>query len=128
MKIRLFNGLPIIEVLFAYQHESVLLPNVLLDTGCAVTIFDIDLIEPTGLTIDPVKGRAVRMYGIGGQSELSFQQSIHSLTLNHHVLDNFVVQLGQTKEPYGFDGILGVDFLSTLQLNIDFKYMVVRKP
>ncbi|QDH23678.1 hypothetical protein FFV09_05600 [Saccharibacillus brassicae] len=102
--------------------------NVLLDTGCAVTIFDIDLIEPTGLTIDPVKGRAVRMYGIGGQSELSFQQSIHSLTLNHHVLDNFVVQLGQTKEPYGFDGILGVDFLSTLQLNIDFKYMVVRKP
>lgn len=68
------------------------------------------------------------MYGIGGQSELSFQQSIHSLTLNHHVLDNFVVQLGQTKEPYGFDGILGVDFLSTLQLNIDFKYMVVRKP
>lgn len=55
MKIRLVNGLPIIEVLFAYQHESVLLPNVLLDTGCAVTIFDVDLIEPTGLTIDPVK-------------------------------------------------------------------------
>lgn len=45
-----------------------------------------------------------------------------------HALDNFVVQLGQTKEPYGFDRILGVDFLSTLQLNIDFKYMVVRKP
>ncbi|CAM3050508.1 MULTISPECIES: aspartyl protease family protein [Paenibacillus] len=128
MRIRLVNGLPIIEVLFTYQNQSVLLPNVLLDTGCATTIFDIDLIEPTGLTIDPIQGRAVRMYGIGGQSELSFQQPVHSLTLNHHTLNDFVIQLGQTKEPYGFDGILGVDFLSTLQLNIDFKDMVVRKP
>ncbi|MDR9744360.1 aspartyl protease family protein [Paenibacillus taichungensis] len=125
MRIRLVNGLPIIEVLFTYQNQSVLLPNVLLDTGCATTIFDIDLIEPTGLTIDPIQGRAV---GIGGQSELSFQQPVHSLTLNHHTLNDFVIQLGQTKEPYGFDGILGVDFLSTLQLNIDFKDMVVRKP
>ncbi|WP_433922927.1 hypothetical protein [Paenibacillus taichungensis] len=95
---------------------------------CATTIFDIDLIEPTGLTIDPIQGRAVRMYGIGGQSELSFQQPVHSLNLNHHTLNDFVIQLGQTKEPYGFDGILGADFLSTLQLNIDFKDMVVRKP
>lgn len=127
MKIKIVNGLPIIEVLFTYQNQSVLLRNVLLDTGCATTIFDIDIIEPTGLTIDPVKGRAVRMYGVGGQSELSFQQIVHSLQLNHHIINDFVIQLGQTKEPYGFDGILGVDFLSALQLNIDFKDMVVRE-
>jgi hypothetical protein len=29
MRIRLVNGLPIIEVLFTYQNQSVLLPNVL---------------------------------------------------------------------------------------------------
>jgi len=41
-------------------------------------------------------------------------------------VDNFTIQLGMTEEPYGFSGIIGVDFFIAAKLHIDFKVMEVR--
>jgi hypothetical protein len=49
---------------------------------------------------------SIRMYGIGGQSELCFQQKTSGLVIDKYMLNNFDIQLGMTKEPYGFDAIL----------------------
>jgi hypothetical protein len=70
MKIVMQNGLPIVSFELMYSN-FIYLENVLLDTGCAITVFDTDIVSAVGLKIDSQRGRAVRMYGIGGQSELS---------------------------------------------------------
>ncbi|MDU4697973.1 MULTISPECIES: pepsin/retropepsin-like aspartic protease family protein [Paenibacillus] len=126
MKINLINGLPVTDIELIYNSHSMLLENVLLDTGCATTIFDTDLVENIGLVIDPLRGKSVRMFGIGGQSELCFQQPINRIEIDRFLVENFTLQLGMTSEPYGFSGILGVDFFIAANLNIDFNMMEVR--
>lgn len=125
MKIKLINGLPIISLSLTYNHKSIVLDNVLLDTGCSTTIFDTDSVEPIGLDPDFINGTSVRMYGVGGKSELCCQQSVNGLHINHISLNQFTIQLGLTKEPYGFDAILGVDILSSFGLKIDFENLIV---
>ncbi|HBU83174.1 MAG TPA: hypothetical protein DEF35_16235 [Paenibacillus sp.] len=125
MKIHLVNGLPIVTLPLSYKNKSTLLNNVLLDTGCSTTIFDTDLIEPIGIDIDFINGKSVRMYGVGGSSELCYQQIVSDLSIDSIVLKDFTIQLGLTKEPYGFDAILGVDFLYKYGLKIDFEKLVI---
>lgn len=86
------------------------LDNVLLDTGCSTTIFDTDEVEKVGLTIDRKNGSPRRMYGVGGESELCYEQSVTNLEIDNFQLESFQIQLGITKETYGFNEILGVDF------------------
>jgi len=125
MKIHLVNGLPIVTLPLSYKNKSTLLNNVLLDTGCSTTIFDNDLVEPIGIDIDFINGKSVRMYGVGGSSELCYQQIISDLSIDSIVLKDFTIQLGLTKEPYGFDAILVVDFLYKYGLRIDFEKLVI---
>lgn len=103
-----------------YENNSMFLDRVLIDTGCMISIFDTDLVDQIGLYIQTDIGKTVRMYGIGGQSELCFQQKISELIIDHYTVRNVAIQLGMTKEPYGFDAILGADFFVYTKLIIDF--------
>lgn len=124
MKIVMQDGLPIVSFTLTYRETTICLNNVLLDTGCAITIFDTDKVEKIGLTIDRAKGRPRRMYGVGGESELCYEQTVSNLKIDNFLLDSFEIQLGITKETYGFNGILGVDFMITTGLTIDFQKMI----
>jgi hypothetical protein len=128
MKIRLHNGLPIVSLTLKYYDQTVLLPNVLFDTGCAATVFDTDLLAQIGIHIDFINGRAKRMYGVGGTSEICYEQTIPDLKIEHIQLNTFPVQLGFVQEPYGFDGILGIDFMMRAKFKIDFESMLIHSP
>lgn len=121
MKIQMEDGLPIVSVVLGYKGRILILDDVLLDTGCSNTIFDTDEVEEVGLIIDRKKGRPRRMYGVGGESELCYEQTVKELEIDSFLLDSFQIQLGITKETYGFNGILGVDFMEKSGLVIDFK-------
>ncbi|UOF91551.1 retropepsin-like domain-containing protein [Fodinisporobacter ferrooxydans] len=128
MKIQIQYGLPIVTVSLAYKGKQLLLDDVLLDTGCSTTIFDTDEVEEVGLIIDRKGGRPRRMYGVGGESELCYEQTVTNLEIDGFMLDSFQIQLGITKETYGFNGILGVDFMIKAGLIIDFNEKVaIRK-
>lgn len=79
MKINMQDGLPIVTISMTYQGSKICLDNILLDTGCATTIFDTDEVEPIGLVIDRANGRPKRMYGVGGESELCYEQIVPNL-------------------------------------------------
>jgi hypothetical protein len=76
MKIRLHNGLPIVSLTLTHNDQTIQLSNVLFGTGCAATIFDTDLLSRIGIYIDFIHGRAKRMYGVGGKSEVCYEQVI----------------------------------------------------
>lgn len=127
MKIEMFDGLPIVSVSLTYKGKTMCLHDVLLDTGCSTTIFDTDEVEEIGLIIDRKYGRPRRMYGVGGESELCYEQIVTDIKINDYFFNSFQIQLGITKETYGFNGILGVDFMNESNIIIDFNEMVVKK-
>lgn len=127
MKFKMIKGLPVASVALSFQSNNMLLDNVLIDTGCAITIFDTDEVEPIGLTIHPTSGKAVYMYGVGGRSEVCFQQKLHSIIIGGVPLDNFTVQLGLTKIPFGFNALIGSDFFSAAKLQIDFRNCTIHR-
>lgn len=120
MEFIMMKGLPVATVHLSFQSNDMLLENVLIDTGCAVTIFDTDEVKPIGLRIKPTSGKAVYMYGVGGRSDVCFQQEVQSLVIDSMVLENFTVQFGSIKEFLGFSAIIGSDFFSVAKLQIDF--------
>jgi hypothetical protein len=105
------SGLAIASLPIRYNGKSIILKDVLLDTGCAVTIFDTDAVEPLGLIPDRKKARLVRMTGIGGKSDYCIQQKTDKLALDGFIFYQFPHQLGSIREPYGFNAILGIDVL-----------------
>lgn len=123
MRLRLENGLPLVSFSCTYQEKTIELTNVLFDTGCSSTVFDTDLLAKIGLHLDLIHGTAKRMYGIGGARELCYEQLVEDLQIGTIILPSFRLQLGMTKEPYGFDGILGIDFMTTVGLKVDFQNM-----
>lgn len=97
----------------------------MLDTGCSTTIFDTDLLEQIGIELDLVNGQTRVMYGVGGTGELCYEQTVENLEVDSFHLSSFQLQLGMTNESYGFDGILGVDFMMAAGLKIDFEWMKI---
>jgi len=88
--------------------------------------FRYDEVEAMDLIIDRANGRPRRMYGVGGESELCYEQIVSDLIINHHLFDAFQLQLGITKETYGFNSILGIDFMIESGVIIDLKEMIVK--
>ncbi|PEA53828.1 hypothetical protein CON64_16490 [Bacillus pseudomycoides] len=111
MNIRMEHGLPIASFGLHYDGHTLLLDNVLLDTGCATTIFDTDVLADVGIELDVMNGKPKRMYGVGGYSEPCYEQEVMNINIDKQQLDKFLIQLGITKESYGFDGILGMDYM-----------------
>lgn len=123
MKLKVHHGLPIISLTLTQNNQSTVLHNVLFDTGCAATVFDTDALVAIGIHIDFINGRAKRMYGVGGTSEICYKQQIPDLYIEHISLTNFPIQLGSIMEPYGFDGIVGIDFMIRAKCKVDFESM-----
>ncbi|MCM3734535.1 hypothetical protein M3215_01440 [Bacillus cytotoxicus] len=66
MNIRMERALPIASFTLHYDGNMLFLDNVLLDTGCATTIFDTDVLADVGIELDVMNGKPKRMYGVGG--------------------------------------------------------------
>ncbi|WP_145414956.1 retropepsin-like aspartic protease [Paenibacillus xylanexedens] len=125
MELKLINGLPIISLTVTHNERSIVLNNILFDTGCAATVFDTDALETIGLHIDFINGKAKRMYGVGGTSEICYEQPVPDFFIGHIELADFPLQLGSIREPYGFDGIIGIDFMMRAKCKVDFESMSI---
>lgn len=109
-----------------HRGKGIFLTNVLLDTGCATTIFDTDVLAQIGIVLDVIYGKTRRMYGVGGYSELCYEQEMDHMIIDGQELTSFSLQLGMTRELYGFDGILGIDFMVRTGMVIYFKDFMVK--
>ncbi|AIQ49095.1 hypothetical protein R70723_26700 [Paenibacillus sp. FSL R7-0273] len=125
MKLQLQYGLPIVSLTVAHHDKSIVLNNVLFDTGCAATVFDSDVLAETGVHIDFINGKAKRMYGVGGTSEICYEQQIPSFYIENIELIDFPIQLGSIQEPYGFEGIIGIDFMMRAKCKVNFETLII---
>lgn len=109
MQLRLINDLPFIAVTIAYQGASTVIPNVLIDTGSATSIFSADQLLKIGLSPAP-EDILYTIRGVGG-SEVVFTRRVDYLQNEAHKIPDFGIEVGGMDYGFNILGILGMDFL-----------------
>ena len=117
MSIRVQDGLPYVTVTLWYQGRSLALPNVLVDTGSAGTVFAADAVLAVGLQYE-AHDEVYRIRGVGG-AEFVFAKQIGRLSLGALQVSDFVIEVGAMDYGLDLDGILGMDFLLQVGAVID---------
>ena len=92
MQIELNNGLPFIPVTIQYQGQTLLLPQVLLDTGSSACVFMADKLLQIGIQIEP-NDPIHRITGVGG-SEFVFNKTLDKLCIGEIQIKDFSVEVG----------------------------------
>lgn len=111
------HHLPFVQLRIWYRGQSLLMNNVLIDTGSASTIFKLDIVEKIGLIAeaDDIVGM---ISGVGG-SEYVFLKQIDSIEINGVLIKDFTVDIGVMDYGIEIDGIIGIDFLLRVKGVID---------
>jgi hypothetical protein len=126
MELRVENGLLVARLVIEFNEKKLILNNVIVDTGCSDTIFDTDLLAEIGVYVDYANGIPTIMYGVGGKGEVCNQQLVTDLYVDGIKLTRFPLQLGLTQDIYGFDGFIGLDFMMTTNMIVDFSELEVK--
>jgi hypothetical protein len=117
MNIRIQDGLPFVALSVLYRERSLLLENVVLDTGSAGTILAADRLSEIGLSYAP-DDEVRRIRGVGGV-EFVFTKAVEQISVGELVTTNYVVEVGGMDYGFAIDGILGTDFLLAVGAVID---------
>lgn len=89
--------------------RAVDIPDVLVDTGSASTILDVDVVAELGIEPTPTDLlRGIR--GVGG-TEYVFTRRLDRLAVGERALDGMIVEVGGMDYGFPMNGILGLDFL-----------------
>lgn len=120
MNIKEMFELPFIEVLVNFRGRQMKLNNVLIDTGSAGTIFNVNRLEEIG--VKPEANDVTRtIRGIGGL-EFVYTKNIDQIVISEQIkTNNFLVELGSMDYGLDIDGIIGYDFMKEIELVIDLK-------
>ena len=124
MKIREQGGLPFVSLQLTQGEQSMVLPNVVLDTGSAGTILQTDLVAQIGVHLEP-DDLISEVHGIGGV-EFVVTKQIDLIGLDELATKNFMIEIGSMDYGFDFDGILGFDFLQQTGAVIDLSAMEIR--
>lgn len=124
MKIRLVGQLPFVSVTITQDSKIAVFENVLLDTGSGSSVFSAHLLQHAGILPSP-DAIVRQMVGIGG-SESVVEIKVSEIRTGALSLADFVIESGSVNYGFGFDGIVGFDFLQATGAVIDLKKMEIR--
>lgn len=124
MKLKLIDGLPFVGVSILFQGRRTWLDAVLLDTGSAGTILAADRLAEIDLTYAP-DDAVHRIRGVGGV-EFVFTKRVDLIAVGELIVNNFTIEVGAMDYGFPIDGILGMDFLTSVGAIIDLDMMEIR--
>ncbi|HHC23828.1 MAG TPA: hypothetical protein ENK58_00225 [Desulfobacterales bacterium] len=117
MKICVHDGLPFTKVLLKHRGRSVEVDRILIDSGSAGTVFDVD--ELAKIDLLPELNDVIRtVFGIGG-TEFVVEKNIDQISLMSLELKNFPIEIGSVDYGFEMKGILGFNFLVRTKAVID---------
>lgn len=121
MKLLFKHNLPFVTATVAYHGAKILVPDVLVDTGSAITIFSTDIVTLTHIAPEHTD-ILHRIRGVGG-ADVVFMRTVDYIQVGTSRIMNFQIDIGGMD--YGFDinGILGMDFLTNAGAIINLKEM-----
>jgi len=109
MKLALTADLPYVTVTVAYRGAEIEVPDVLVDTGSASTMFASDVVAAAG--ISPRADDELRVLrGVGG-TEVVFARQVDRVRAGSGSIEQFVIEVGGMDYGFEINGILGMDYL-----------------
>jgi predicted aspartyl protease len=118
------TSIPIISsVEVSANGKSVIIDNVLVDTGSAGTIFSADIMLDIGMKPKIDDGLIV-ISGVGG-TEYAFSKTVAAIKVGHLMVCDFKVQVGAMNYGFKLDGIIGMDFLMATKAKLDCEQLTL---
>ncbi|RLC12961.1 MAG: hypothetical protein DRI57_17165 [Deltaproteobacteria bacterium] len=117
MKICVHDGLPFTKVLLKHRGRSVEVDRILIDSGSAGTVFDVDELAKIDL-LPELNDVICTVFGIGG-TEFVVEKNIDQISLMSLELKNFPIEIGSVDYGFEMKGILGFNFLVRTKAVID---------
>ena len=109
MRLTLKDDLLFVTLALVYRGATLVVPDVLVDTGSAGTILSANLVAQVALIPEP--GDILHtVRGVGG-SEAVFARRVDRLQVDNQAVENFEVEIGGMEYGFGINGILGMDYL-----------------
>ena len=99
MKIQIYDGLPFTKVTLKHRGKSTEVDRVLIDSGSAGTVFDVDELAKIDLLPD-LNDVVHTVFGIGG-TEFVVEKRIEQISLVSLELKDFPIEIGAVD--YGFE-------------------------
>lgn len=123
MNLSIRYGLPFVTAVVEYDGQKLELDNVLLDTGSAGTLFQVDRLVTIGLRMEP-EDLIHRIQGVGG-AEFVFSKRVDGLNVGGLSVERFEVEVGAMDYGFELDGIIGLDFLQAVRARIDLGELTI---
>ncbi|WCN37311.1 retropepsin-like aspartic protease [Aneurinibacillus uraniidurans] len=123
ISITIKHDLPFVEAVVTFRGQTIKCENVLLDTGSAGTIFNVDKLIEIGVKPEP-NDMTHTIYGVGG-AEFVYSKTMDAIQIGDTKLQNFQVEIGAMDYGLELDGIIGFDFMCELGLVINTKNMKI---
>lgn len=117
--------LPFCVVNLTYKGKSMLINNVLLDTGSGGTVFKMDKVDELGITIEE-NYTIETISGVRGV-EFVYRKNIEGINLGNLEICDFIIEVGVMDYGFEINGIIGMDFLKEVGAIIDLEKMIFYK-
>ena len=109
MQLTLQDDLLFTSVKVAYRGAEIEIPDVLVDTGSASTMFATDIVAQIGIIPEPQD--ILRMIRGVGETEVVFTRQVDRLQVGQESIEQFGIEVGGMDYGFRINGILGTDFL-----------------
>ena len=124
MRLRLRDNLPFIGITVVHQRKKIKGPNILVDTGSGGTILSADVLSKIGIAPQP-EDTLHAIFGVGG-SEVVFTRTVDELMVGTFSVRQFDFEVGGMDYGFNIQGILGMDFLTSVGARIDLAKLEIK--
>jgi len=125
MNIEVHSGLPFVTVTLINGGHTIVIPDIVLDTGSASSLFPDEDLAQIGIRIaqdEPTRG----FRGIEGSEQIWIRR-VDYVAVASIAVRNLEVGVGPVNYGFGIRGILGLDFLLEAGAVIDLARLELRR-
>lgn len=124
--LKVMDGLLYTSLKLSLQGKSIVINDVIVDTGSFHTIISTDYIDQMELELTD-EDELVKASGYGGTVSYSVRKKIDRIECDNIVLENVKIDFGEIDPNDRVNGLLGLDFLMNAGVVIDLVDLTIYK-
>ncbi|OPH57156.1 aspartyl protease [Paenibacillus ferrarius] len=118
------DGLLFTSMEIFFRGRSIVVENIVVDTGAAETIISPDVVEEIGIFAE-LDDYVHSFYGVGGSLHNFFSKQVEEINLGQMSLSKVELDFGVIDPQGNINGLLGLDILMKLNAVIDLKQLAL---
>ncbi len=118
------DGLLFTSMGIFFRGKSIVIDNIVVDTGAAETIISPDVVEEIDIFAE-LDDYVHSFYGVGGSLHNFFSKQVEEINLGSVSLSKVKLDFGVIDPRGNINGLLGLDILMSLNAVIDLKQLTL---